>query len=745
MVLRGRFIRFAFVLLLLVLRPIQGLAQDKSPKVEDKPRATEDPASEPAEEAVKPRSPGPESVSEVALRDTVVVVGRRESLLMKTPGAISVLSREDIGASGITNTLDLQYRVPGLVTTTNAVFGQPTIRGVGSDLISAGADNSIGTYVDGVYISRSVGALRDLYDIERIEVLKGPQGTLFGRNTTGGAIHVLTRDPVDEYEAEGSLLYGNYNRLRLRGMVNMPLHKRAQLRVSAVHDQQEGFAKNVLNDKDIEDRHRQAVRAKLRIEARDDMELIITGALANDRSLRGTGSHVEPPLSSNLGVQLGGRVPANHRKVFFDRHPRVNIQERVGSLRVNWDHGDVTTTSITAFRETVFNLKLDLDATDAAALSNEPRERSRTYTQEFRVRSSDDNDSPFEWVLGAFFLREDALQQLSVRVFPGILDQPRGELTADAAALYGQGSYTYDDLFRLTVGARGSYEEREQDYRETINGAVIARFDERDRWSALTPKVGLDVFLSPEWLIYAQVSRGFKSGGFNSTAAQRESFDPEFLWSYELGSKAELFDKRLFVQASAFFYDYTDIQLQVLSPSSAIPFPLVRNAGRAHIYGVELQTRAEIFEGFSSELNIAAMDSRFDRLVAINPNDSNDNPDQSGNQLPRAPRFSLFAALQYKFPISKKGTLTLRGEYRFQSRVYLDIFENEGVRQRSYGLVNAGLQYDSNDGHWSFSVLARNIGDQLYSQNIIRLDGTIGNLHFYGEPRTLTAQLTLRY
>lgn len=673
-----------------------------------------------------------------------VTADRREKPSDSVPMSVGAVLGEDLAAGGIDDTYELPFRVPGLVFTNNSLLAQPYIRGIGSDLITAGAENSVASFVDGVYQTRAVSSVQDLFDVDRVEVLKGPQGTLFGRNATGGAIRVVTHQPTTTPDGRLELGYGSYDRVDANGYANGPLVDGKLLgRLAGSFVQHDGYTDNVYLGRDLDDQNRFALRSHLAWIGTDCLKLTVSGDYANEDDSRLLILRPVQPLATNLGVQLGGTVPDAARTVLFDAP--VGARLEVGGARAEAiaDLDGATLTSTTAYRASRLRETLDLDGTEVDGASNRPRERSDAITQEVEVASS--GAGRLDWLGGVFYLHEDAFQSLDVRIpLAGLRDQPQGDLTADAAAVFGELGYRILDDVKATAGLRYSYESRGQDYVEYVNGAEALTQDQNADWDAFTPRFVLEWMPTGEALAYASVSRGFKSGGFNSGVAQPTPFRPEYVWAYEVGTKNELLDRRLRAEVAAFYYDYSDIQLQVLAPDSPIPFPIVANAGQATLYGGDIGLSARPVKELTPRLGLALLHSRFDELDAIDPNDLTGNPDQSGNRLPKAPDLTVYGGSDYVLELPF-GSLTLTGEYRYQSEIDFAIFGDPTVRQGGYGVWNAHALFASSDGHWTVRVYGQNLSNKLYAVAGLRLDGTLGNMRNYAPPRTGGVALAYRF
>jgi iron complex outermembrane receptor protein len=683
----------------------------------------------------------PAAAADDAIETIVVTAERREKPLESLPMSADVALGEDLDASGVTSTPDLPFRVPAMVFTTRGPLGQPYIRGVGSDLDSPAADASIATFVDGVYQARAAAATQDFYDVERIEVLKGPQGTLFGRNSTGGAIRVFTKEPQDEFEVGGDFGYGNFDALRIRGFLNAPLREDAVFaRVSALVKLRDGFSENLFSGRGLDDEGIWALRAKLRLLPAQDVSLLLSGDYSLEQSARFLAPKLVEPLDSSPAYRMGGTVPADPREVLNDTRNDLDAEKWGVAGRLDWDLDAFSIRSLSAFRETDVGGSFDLDATEIPFVTNVPNEDSKVFTQEIELTSS--GDGALQWLGGAFYLHEDVSQLYDLTLGP-VRDQLGTDILVNAVGVFGELSCALGESWRATAGLRYSYERKSIDFLERVNGSVAAAFERADDWDAWTPRFVLEYSPLEDLLFYASASRGFKSGGYNTMVFQPEPFDPEFLWAFELGSRASPWGERVRLHAALFYYDYQDIQLQVVS-ELAVTLPKVLNAGAATVWGAELDWRARLFAELYLEGAASYLDARFDDLIAVNPHDPLADLDQSGNRLPNAPEFSVWLAAEYALPLPF-GTLTPRVEYRFQSEIYFDIFENSDVRQGPYGLWNLRLSFEDHEQRYFAALFVRNLADELYRQSNLSSPGAVGNLAFWGPPRTYGFQVGLRY
>ena len=671
---------------------------------------------------------------------------------LRLPTTVNVMSAKKLDEAGVNESSALQYLTPGLVFKKNAVFGQPYLRGVGSDLISAGADPGVSTYADGVYQARSAGAIQNFFDVERVEVLKGPQGVHLGRNALGGAISVITKDPEFYRSADADLLYGSYDQRQFRGVVNTPIEGTdLAFRLAGLISKRDGYTENIFLDRELDDEDLYALRGKLRYAPSDDLDLLFTVETSHEDDSRGLGQQPDLEAGINGGILLGGTVPDDPREVTHNIAQSAKVDYTRYSAKLSSDLGGVNFLSTTAYQESDISMMLDLDSTEIDFSMNEPEERSNVFTQEFRLTSN--RDHAFGWIAGLYYLHEDAakIQDIQLPLF-GVRNRADGDVETDAYAAFGELSYRFAPDWEATAGIRYSHDRRQFELAQTIQdplgmvgppGTIQIMQEDDKSWDAVTPELALTYIPSENELLYAKASRGFKSGGFNTSAAQ-PSFDPEFLWAYEIGYKAA---RRVGgINGSLFYYDYDDIQLLTLPVGAPVgAYPIVINAAKATVKGMDLDGWLKPTPRLTLSLGLTLLDARFDDFVAIDPNNPTDDPDRSGDKLPQAPDVSLNLGARYSWPVDGYGKATLSGEYRYQSAVYFNPANDPAVRQDAYGLVNASLVFESHGDPWYAELYGRNLTDELYAENIIRLDPLIGTIYFWGAPRTFGLRVGYRW
>lgn len=597
----------------------------------------------------------------------MVTAQKRAENVQDIPIAISAYSGNRLEKAGVENSLDLQVIDPSLVFTTNSVVGQPYLRGVGTDIFSPGAESSIATFIDDVYQSRSYSSLQDFYDVQRVDVVKGPQGVLFGRNAAGGAISFYSNKPSDQLEGKLSLGIANYNKQRIEGMVNVPLiEDKLNWRLAALSSRRDGYVDNVHTGGTVDDEDYIGLRSHLQFYPNDELSLLLSVQYNKEDSNRNLGIHIDTSSGSSIADNFGAIRINDPFKVALNENSKSYSEAFGVSLTAEWQLDGSLIKSISSYRDAEAEVHLDLDGSQLDFASNTPKFGSETFTQEIQLIS--DNDSALEWVSGVFLLKEQADQQLNVALtfpVPGLSDlhdQPDGNVVTKSFGIFGNAKYTFTDEWSLSAGLRYSKDERELDFLQKImtvsTGQVLAEntLQQKTDYEAFTPRTVLEYTPDEDTLAYASISRGYKAGGFSTNTFQSNAFDSEYVWAYELGLKSTLWDGRAQFNSALFYYDYDDLQLNTIPPGSAVgTFQIVINAAAATVQGFEFSST--IFPVDELELNFSAqiLDASFKDFAALNPNELDKGEvDRSGARMPRAPELSLSFSAEYEWQVDNR-------------------------------------------------------------------------------------------
>lgn len=674
------------------------------------------------------------------IETVTVTASKRKTNLQTTPLAIDVVTGSELNAAQINTTSALQFQVPSFVMSTNVIQGEVYIRGIGTDISSIAADPSVAVMVDGIYQPRLSSSLQDLYDVARVEVLKGPQGTLYGRNATGGVINIITKPPSDTFGLDADVLYGSYNDQRYRVSVTGPLNKYISGRLSVIHHTRDGYVKNLYLGGTVDPLNTWAGRGSLRIQPSSAVDITLRADYSADKGAPASAINV---LSKDApALFFGGTVTNNPYAIYENLRNKVNNEQYGFSGTLSWKVGTSIFKSITAYQHSKFNLILDLDGTQVNWFIHDPDlQSSNTFSQEFRLAS--DQAGPINWLLGAYYFHEYATS--SYNLFLPLFSvnvNPIADLHTNAYALYGEATYHLTSKLGATFGIRYSDEHKQTRVLEESYGAVTGSFAGSKGWNALTPKLSIKYTPSSNMMLYASATRGFKSGGFNSTAIQTpQSFNPEFVWSYETGVKSTFWDDRALFDADAFYYDYSNLQVNKYDSVNIVS---IENAARATIKGFEVKSEIMPVSALTLSANLSVLDATYDKFQTVNPDNPGLGPvSLKGNMLVRAPKFSANVGAQYEIPLEAMGSLTLRANYFYRSRIYFTPFNDPKVSQGGFGLWNMSVEFDNSDGRWSISAFVKNLTNQLYYQEESRSASIVGTIGWPGTPRTFGIDLAV--
>ncbi len=706
--------------------------------------------------AAKMDGPAPFGAQQSDRLHTVVVTAEHwHEKLQAVPIAVTALTADALRQSGIESTLGLQQAIPDFVMTTNATMGQIYLRGVGTDIINEGTDPSIAVYQDGVYQARAADSIAELYDVKRVEVVLGPQGTLYGLNAAAGAIRIITNDPTDRFQADASAQFGNYDHVRTTAMANLPVSRRVALRVAGFYDYHEGFSQyQYIVGKRDDGVDAWGARAKLSIRPTRNVVFILTGEHTDDRSTRNMAPVVDPSLFSPAIDVFGAKPYVNPRDAQNNLADAADVTQSKIYGTLVWEGNDVELKSLTSYEPTVNNIsQLDVDATDINFLWDSLYERSDAFTQKLQLRST--AHRALHWVVGLFYLHEAASQIFPIRVNIPVIPGPKPDalmsydtaIFTHAYAAYGQTSYRIDKI-RLTAGVRYNYERKKSGFHEAIidpynllspSGSAMVTNPQSRGWGAWTPRFVIGYSVRRDVMMYVSASRGFKSGGMNLEGSG-EVFQPETLWDYEGGIKATWFDDRLRTNLDAFYYDYRNLQVSVFNGAASV----VTNVPKSRMRGFEANLTGLPMPDLQLDLHLALLDARIGRFSTLNPN-TGLVQNVSNNTLPRAPKTALTAGVQYTVPWVHTGRLTMRADMKYQSRIYFTYWDSPGVDQGGYSLFNTRLSYRIGNGSWSVALYGNNLSNKLYRASVVQSQSQIGTLLFWGPPRTFGVEFRWRH
>lgn len=673
------------------------------------------------------------------LEEIVVMAQRRAENLQEVPIAITALTAGAIEAANITGTQDLVILTPGLNFNSVGGYGQPRIRGIGTTADTPTLENPIATYVDGVYYAHQGGSLMSLNNIERIEVLKGPQGTLFGRNATGGLIHIITREPTQELTGRVSLGYENYETFTANGYVGGGLAANLAADLALyVRRQGDGYGTNILTDQEINKMHNFAGRSKWVLTPSDSTKMTLIADYA-----RNNGAMAQSPAPGT--VPLGGAPDLPDQDVAVPSPYKNTFSQGGASLRIEHDFDGVNLVSTTAYRKTrgtIFfpNVGQDPDFLTLVKLYD----RAEQASQEFQFQSN--SDSAFDWTAGAFLFYADGGWQ-PVELSGGAL-APLDRIFLNSSqstysgAAYGQSTVDFGQGTSLTLGLRYTIDRRKWDLLQEFDAPFpLGPFSDEGKrtFKKLTWRAALDHEFESGLLLYLSANRGFKSGGFNDLALPATPYLPETLDAYEAGFKTDLFDSRIRINGAGFYYDYKN--LQVTRYENGIL--LLYNGAGAEVYGMDLDAEALVTSRLRVGAGLSVIHGRYKSF----PNADITFPapgggtiittgSAKGNRLSYTPDWTVNLSANYSIPLPV-GTLDLAVAY-FHSDGFVGS-PDERLRQKAYDVVNASASWSSDDEAWKISIYGRNITDELYASALYAQAN--GDAIQYAAPRTYGVSL----
>lgn len=663
----------------------------------------------------------------ILLEEVIVTAQKREASLQDTPLSISALTGNMLDKIGIRTIEDFTFFVPG-ITVTNDSMAIVNIRGIGTSAFGVATDPSSTVHIDGIYQPRPTTGYQDMFDVERLELLRGPQGVLFGRNSTGGTLNIISKAPTDEFEGAIGATFGNFSKRTFSGTISGPLADNVRGRVTLLKNDRDGIYEDIVTDDDYQDQDNFAGRAALSIDLADNFELMIRGDFSRERE---TGFPAVRTFYPQEFIDAGATIPTRERDVAFDRKPVSNLDVWGVSSTATWDGDSYIFKSITSYRESDVEQVIDADATDLFLFDINFRESSRSFTQELQLSNSEPDR--LEWIVGAFFLSEDGDGGIDLLFQnPEIIIPERN--TTNAYALFGQGTYSFTDRFRATVGLRYSYEKKNYSFSTAVNGTEVDSGSPTADWGAWTPRFAIDYDINDDVLAYVSATRGFKSGGFQLGDAG--SFDPEVLWSYEAGIKSTLLDKRLRANIGLFQYDYSNLQVVEFVGGVAT----TSNAGKATIRGLEGEFAARVTDGLDLNATVAYLDAEYDVFFE-------GGEDFSGNRLANSPKWTYSLGAQYSTNVGSMGYVTFRSDYAWRDNVDFKRNNLPQFRADTYSLLNARVAFTTADEAWEVSLYGTNLTDTRYATYITVGRNTSGAADIglpvtvFGEPRQYGIQL----
>lgn len=712
----------------------------------------------------------------------IVVSAKRIGVTEQTaPIAVTGLNAGDIQARGIADTRDLQTNVPGLNAGIEVGIPKLFIRGIGQESSTIGQDPAVTTYLDGVPIGRNKAFYVTQVDLARVEVLRGPQGTLFGRNATAGAVNYITQRPTGELEASATAGLGNYNSFNIGATLNVPLASQWAIRLAGMHTERDGFVRNLGDGPDrLDDQNVESVRGSLQFKG-TGLTAVLAGDYTNERSNGPAFLFLNPALIPGVGISPDDYVIANGRRVTKATSPSVQpsftrTQSYGANLTLELDLADnIQAKSITAYRGLKHAQAQDSDATAAAFVGAFlVSTTADQFTQEFNIAA---DLGRFNAVIGAFGFYEDALERNDVAFFQGFappFDTPAllvydSNLRSTSLAAFADGSFEITPSIRLNAGFRYTHDEKKNRQSSYLrfgslsrdagflvsncgtdpSGAIPNSVNSKFSKGKLTWKAGVDADLSDNAFGYATVSTGYKAGGFTDFSLCGLTFKPETVTNYEAGLKFRLFDNRGTLRITGYYQDYEDLQVQRVVSFGTQTI----NADGAKIYGLEIEGAMELNDMFKIDTAISRMHSEYKSFLVDYPLKPG-TFDLVGRRLPRTPKWTVNLGLEGKLPMANDASLTARMEGYYSSALSLNpasdpsspnLYGSEFDVQRAYAIGNAYVTYETKGGALQIRGWVRNFTNKFYLAAALPLPLPGLNAGFAAPPRTYGLDVTVRY
>jgi len=685
-------------------------------------------------------------------RVEVTALKTRQSL-QDVPASVTALTADDLARSGIVNSADLQQKVPGLSLSSGGREINLAIRGVSNNVRSIGADPSNAVHLDGVYLPRSSMVLTELFDLQRVEVLKGPEGTLYGRNATGGAINVVTRAPTAKPGAEGFVGFGSLG-LRRTQLAAGGGTDDLSGRIAMAYTKDDGYTRNLSTGNGLDTNDFQAFRGKVRIALGAKADLTLLAQASDDKGTIGYGVSTDTSVTGplypySLGDPDYRLTAADHRTdarhIRLDSPVTSSRKTRVLAATVNWDLGSVGFKSITGFTSFKSGDQNDVDWTGAKLETQDTTTDVKSTSQEFQLYSQ--GNGPLAWTAGVFLYRDKGTETLDWLLYgpvncgvPGSCAFARQTVKSSgrSEAVFGQMTYQFTREWSGLLGARYSRDTKDGD---ATNRRSNASFTGDVSFSSFTPKAQLQWTPSKQLMAYAGVSKGFKSGGFNFGRAGIEKFEPESIVATEVGVRSTSMGGKLSLNAAAFNYDYKDLQLRtaVLDAVSGNFVVSVNNASKAKVQGIELGADLALGAGLSTGFSAAYIDSEL--LNYVSPSTRKN---LNGLPLPLTPKSSGSVWLDHTTSVAG-GRLRSHVEYNFRSSVIFPLtLDQTNKAGEAYGLVNGSVRWTAPKDAWYVQAGVLNATDKLY--RTMRADYIFGGVvESFGAPRTYEVRLGFKY
>ena len=686
------------------------------------------------------------ATKQLALEEVVVTARKREESLQDAPISIAAFSGADLEARQTSSISEIGSFTPNLVFDAAAPISGSNaaasifIRGIGQTDFTFTTDPGVGLYVDGVYLARSVGGVLDLLDVERVEVLRGPQGTLFGRNTIGGAINLVSKKPSTEFGGNIAATVGTDNRIDLEGSIDIPITESLLSKFSLLSKNRDGYVTRLYDGVELGDNDSLSGRASFLWNATEQLSLDLTidGTRAREETAPNTLIDVDGtamPFSGlfNNAIVGGNCAPApgslddpacynqqwvtdSEYKTHATSESRSDYDVIGAALTINYEFDWASLKSITAYRDMDAFFYRDADHSPHQIFETENDMEHEQLSQEFQLVGTGFDDR-MNWIVGLYYFQEEGTDINNI--LTSVIDfQSGGSIDNDTTAIFTQVTYDLTDKLSLTGGLRYSDETKRflPDQFVTDSGflgvpvgtPLLPSIEEEIAIDETTPMVNLSYQWTEDVMVYGSYSEGFKSGGFTQRVfpprSEIPTFLPEFAETYELGAKTTLMDGRIRLNGAVFFTEYADMQVVVQDAIASS----TQNAAEAEIFGFELELKALLTESLGLDAGVGYVDAEYTK---VSPDATEITVDK---EFVNTPEWSLNASLYYDYQMEDRGTLSPRLDWSYRSEVYNNSINSENIVQDGYHLLNAYLSYEDAAMNWIVTFGVKNLTDERY-------------------------------
>ena len=686
------------------------------------------------------------------LGEVVVTATRRSETLLETAAAVSAVTADAMGAGGIQTISDLAEAVPNMSVGNQFGVNRAFIRGIGLTSIDLGGDGAVAFLQDGAQIARPSEQLSGFYDLDHVEVLRGPQGTLYGRSATAGVINLITKKPTDTLQGYVDLTAGNYSEHDVAAAIGGPLSDVVSARIATNIEKHNGYGTNLFTGSQIDNRDAQSIRGIIRIKPSSALVIDVEADYMHEDDNNYAFHYFGPTVTTNAGLPavalFGGSTifnccgtgSPNLHDIWSSVEPTNKRHGIGGSVTVDYRPGDLEFKSVTAYRNfSRFNAD-DLAVSNAVLYGkNNYDESSESYSQDFTLSTK---AGGIDWLAGVNYFHERLFGSVKVPTVglavtvtggnctPRVANGPLpcnafdggnywqlGTVTTNAYGAFVEAGFDLSKQLKLTAGVRFSHEARAGNGSFIFNAlGVNTPTDQSASWNAVTPKLLLEYHLDADTLLYGSINRGFKSGVIN-VGSENPVINPEYVWAYETGFKMKGLNNRLQFTAAAFYYDYKDLQVGFVNQQSVVE---TVNAAAAHNYGLESTLQFQLTNSFLIDLSGAYLSAKYTSFVNSYYRAGFAPVNVSGNYLDNAPPYSARVGLVYSTVLAdNNGRLKFRVEDAYQGKVYFTEFNNADADQGGYGLINGSASWESNAGHWHATAWIRNAANKFAIANTI--------------------------